>query len=40
VNLAQAVELTYEAVWQQGESLLIDRSLRVLSDLAADAGWL
>jgi DNA-binding transcriptional LysR family regulator len=40
VNLAQSVELTYEAVWQQGESLLIDRSLRVLGDLAADADWL
>jgi DNA-binding transcriptional LysR family regulator len=40
VNLAQPVELTYEAVWQQGESLLIDRSLRVLGDLAADADWL
>jgi DNA-binding transcriptional LysR family regulator len=39
VDLAQPVELTYEAVWPRGERLLIDRTLRVAAALAADAGW-
>jgi hypothetical protein len=40
VDLAQPVELTYEAVWPQGERPLIDRSLRVAAGLTADAGWI
>jgi hypothetical protein len=39
VDLAQPVELTYEAVWPRGERPLIDRTLRVAAALAADAGW-
>jgi DNA-binding transcriptional LysR family regulator len=39
VDLAQPVELTYEAVWPQGQRPLIDRSLHVAAGLAADAGW-
>jgi DNA-binding transcriptional LysR family regulator len=40
VDLAQPVELTYEAVWRRGERPLIDRSLRVAAGLADDADWL
>jgi DNA-binding transcriptional LysR family regulator len=40
VDLAQPVELTYEAVWLQGEGPLIDRSLGVATGLAHEIGWL
>ncbi|HXW81882.1 MAG TPA: LysR substrate-binding domain-containing protein [Acidimicrobiales bacterium] len=40
VDLAQPVELTYEAVWLPGEGPLIDRSLGVATGLAHEVGWL
>jgi DNA-binding transcriptional LysR family regulator len=40
VDLAQPIELTYDAVWPRGGRPLIERSLRVVAALAAEAGWL
>jgi DNA-binding transcriptional LysR family regulator len=40
VELAEPATLTYDAVWHQGELALIERTLEVAAELAAQRGWL